>query len=387
MAAIKIPIVADVARAVSGVKDLGGEFDKVVGSLDHLADEAKDAEKALDWGTPDSLERVDDGVKDATDGMGDLERAADDTGDKLERKFKDAADAVAKVKKETKDLDDEKVDIDVDIDKDKKAREQLDTLKSDVAASGNESGQEWAGALSGGFESGNVVEGIVEVLAEATSGLSGPMQAAGIGVAAALALAYAELQKIADKTNEAKEAGGEWSQSFNTANVEDRLAALRDKFAEFSTTIADKSEWYEFGEAAETALEQIIDGADEGGVAVKDFMAAFNEDDPTRRLELLQTALQNTNDRTKELQERAQGEGLFKSFETANQVRELKEAGSALEALTEEQRIAIETEKAQADAMGVTVDQFRAYNELTDEAKGRVDALSEGQKAGGKSVV
>src|SRR5690606_33579108 len=130
-----------------------------------------------------------------------------------------------------------------------------------ICDSANESGQEVAGAFMDGFSGENLVEGLTEVLAEATENMSGPMQAAGIAVAAAVALVYAQLAKVAEETNEAKEAGAEWAQSFNTAGVEDRLSALRDRFQEFATEIADPSEWYEFGEAAETALEQVQDGA------------------------------------------------------------------------------------------------------------------------------
>src|SRR5690606_16661759 len=219
-------------------------------------------------------------------------------------------------------------------------------------------------------------------VAEATENMSGPMQAAGIGLAIVIALAYAEMAKLAEKTNEAKEAGGEWATSFNTASVSDKLSALRDRFQEFATEIADESEWFEFGEAAETALEQIIDGADEGGVSVRDFMEAFNETDATRRLELLQAALDRTNERTAALRDESNAAvGNFgKAWDIANRTRELNEAADALEGLVDEQRIAIETEAAMADAMGLSVDQVREYNELSDEAKERIDGMAREQR-------
>jgi hypothetical protein len=377
--AIKIPVVSDVTGAVRGVKDLGDEFDKVADSLDDLVGEAKDAENALDWGTPDSLEKVEDGVKDAADSMERLEDKADDAGDKLERKFRDAADAVSKVKKEAKELDGEKIDIDVDIDKER-SRAALNSFKEDVADSGNESGQELAGSMMDGFNGENIVEALTEVVAEATENMSGPMQAAGIGLAIVLALAYAEMAKVAEAVNEAKTAGGEWATSFNTADLSGRLEALREKFQAFATEIADESEWYEFGEAAETAFEQIQDGAAEGGVSVRDFMRAFNEEDPTRRLELLSAALETTKGRIDELDAQKATAGPFESWDLANRTRELHESEDALSGLVDEQKIAIETEEAMAGAMGLSVDQFRDYNELSDEAKERVDSLADGQK-------
>src|SRR5690606_2136470 len=141
------------------------------------------------------------------------------------------------------------------------------------------------------------------------------------------------------------------------------------------------SEWYEFGEAAETALEQVRDGANEGGASLSEFMDAFNTTDPTERLEALQAALDKTRARIDELDAQKGSAGLFESWDLANRTRELHEAEDALEGLTDEQRIALETEKAMADAMGVTVDEYRDYNELTDEAKDRVDAVADGQKS------
>lgn len=360
--AIKISLVSDVADAIRGAERVADSYDEVADSLEDLAREARKSE--------DSLEDVGDGAK-----------SAEGEAEKMERSFRDAIDAVKDTGKAAKDLDGEKVEIDVDIDKER-SREALSSFKEDVAASGNESGQELAGSMMDGFNGENVVEALTEVVAEATEGMSGPMQAAGIGLAIVIALAYAEMAKLAEKTNEAKEAGGEWATSFNTASVSDKLSALRDRFQEFATEIADESEWFEFGEAAETALEQIIDGANEGGVSVRDFMEAFNETDATRRLELLQAALDKTNERTAVLREESNAAvGNFgKAWDIANRTRELNEAADALEGLVDEQRIAIETEAAMADAMGLSVDQFREYNELSDEAKERIDGMASEQR-------
>lgn len=330
-------------------------------------------------GVADRLDDISDAARDAGDDLGDaLEDGADkaeEAAEDLEKKYRNA---FADIEKQAKNSD---VKVNVEIDKDR-SKKSLDGFKEDVADSGNESGQELAGSMMDGFDGSNIVEGLTEVVAEATENMSGPMQAAGIGLAIVIALAYAEMQKLADKTNEAKEAGGEWATSFNTASVSDRIGALRDKFAEFATEIKDESSWYEFGEAAETALEQIQDGADEGGVSVRDFMRAFNEEDPTERLELLESALSQTKDRTQELRDEANSDvfNFSKSWNIANSTRELDEQSEALQSLVDEQRIALETEEAMAQAMGVTVDQFRDYNELTDEAKERIDNLAEADK-------
>jgi uncharacterized protein YoxC len=402
------PIKIDVVTQAD-LKDLNGlgrTLDEVAQSGDSMGDKIEDALEDMERkARPTNSEfrqlarALDDlaqaSGKSKTEALDDLKRAAEDAGEAIDDGVLEALERIARqgesdvdkavkalrdLRDEAKKVDDEDVNIEVDIDKDGKARKSFDNLKEDIGDSANESGQEVAGAFMDGFSGENLVEGLTEVLAEATENMSGPMQAAGIAVAAAVALVYAQLAKVAEETNEAKEAGAEWAQSFNTAGVEDRLSALRDRFQEFATEIADPSEWYEFGEAAETALEQVQDGASEGGVSVREFMEAFSETDPTKRLDLLNAALEKTRGRIDELDAQKATSGPFESWDLANRTRELHEAEDAIEGLADEQRIALETEKAMAEAMGLSVDQFRDYNELSDEAKERIDAMADGQK-------
>src|SRR5690606_14277591 len=403
------PIKIDVVTQAD-LKDLNGlgrTLDEVAKSGDSMGDKIEDALEDMERkARPTNSEfrqlarALDDlaqaSGKSKTEALDDLKRAAEDAGEAIDDGVLEALERIARqgeadvdkavtarraLRDEAKKVDDEDVNIEVDIDKDGKARKSFDNLKEDIGDSANESGQEVAGAFMDGFSGENLVEGLTEVLAEATENMSGPMQAAGIAVAAAVALIYSQMAKVAEEVNEAKEAGAEWAQSFNMVAVQDRLGALRDRFQEFASEIADASEWLEFGEAAETALVQVRDGAIVGGASLSEFMDAFNTTDPTERLEALQAALDKTRARIDELDAQKGSAGLFESWDLANRTRELHEAEDALEGLTDEQRIALETEKAMADAMGVTVDEYRDYNELTDEAKDRVDAVADGQKS------
>ncbi|WP_036963678.1 hypothetical protein [Promicromonospora kroppenstedtii] len=281
---IKIEIVSDVAKAVGGVKDLGGEFDKVADSLDDLIDQGKDAEKALDWGTPDSLEKVDDGVKDATDST-----------EKLEKKFKDAADTVKKIDgKSVRDLDD-------DFKRAEQGAEEFGDESTQIA-------KETATSFDGTAES--ISDVFRDLAANAFAGFGPAGVAAGVAVAAGLGLAQAKLEEIAEKTNESAEAAGSWAQEFNKAtDAEGRIDALASSFEELSTTIVDDKQWFEvWQDEATTAIEAVVDGYEAAGRSLNDFASAFNQDDPKRRAEALreeETALQAQADAYNDLNQAA----------------------------------------------------------------------------------
>lgn len=355
--AIKIPIVADVAKAVAGVKDIGSEFEKVADSLDQLTDDAKDAEKALDWGTPDSLEKVDDGVKDASTST-----------EKLEKKFKDAADAVKKIDgKSVRDLDDDF----------KKAGDGADEFRDESRSIAQETATSFDGTAD------SIADVFKDLAATAFAGFGPAGLVAGVAVAAGIGIAQAKLEEIAEKTNEAKEAGAEWAQSFNSASVSDRLAALRDQWQALGGEIVDSKEWYELGQKeAVSALDQIGNAAEENGDLVGDFMQAFNETDPERRLELLNDVLDGTRGSLDDLGPAWQAS--LGGPEAEQTYLDRRDALEGLREQTEEQRDAQEqaneTERLYAEAMGVSVDQLRDYNDLSDEAKDRVDNMAEGQK-------
>ncbi|MEU4361198.1 hypothetical protein [Promicromonospora sp. NPDC023987] len=356
---IKIPIVADVANAVAGVKNIGDEFDKSADSLDKFVDGAKDAERAIeDFGSADSaVKKIDDGVQDASTEV-----------EKLEKKFKDAADAVKKIDgKSLKDVDDSS----------RKAGEGIDNLKDES----NETAREVAASFDGSAES--IAEGFQEVAANALGGFGPAGAAAGLAVAAGLGIAIAKLTEVAEKTNEAKEAGAEWAQSFNSAAAEDRITALRDAWAEFGATIVDSKEWYEIGQdEAVSALDAIGNAAKDNEELVADFLAAFNETDPEDRLSDLKDVLADVDSQIADLGPAWKASLGGPDAEEAYIQR--KEALEGLQTQTEDQiRVqeqANETERLYAEAMGITVEQYRAYNELSDEAKDAIDNVASGQK-------
>lgn len=357
--AIKIPIVSDVTDAIRGVGNLGDEFDKVADSLDDVIADAKDAEKAIkDWGSADSA------VK-------DLDSSIQDAGtetERLEKKFKDAADAVKKIDaKPVKDLDDDF----------KRAGEGAEEFKDEA----NGTAREVAASFDGSAES--IAEGFQEVAANALAGFGPAGAAAGIAIAAGIGLAISKLTEYAEQVNEAKTAGADWAQSFNSAAIEDRIVALRDAWAEFAGTVVDSKEWYEFGQKeAVSALDQIGDAAKDNRDLVADFMDAFNETDPAARLDGLHSVLDDVNGRLDDL-----GPAWKASLGGPDAEAAYLERRDALRGLKEQveeqagaQEQANEAERLYAEAMGVTVDQLRDYNELSDEAKARIDGVAEADK-------
>ena len=265
---IKIPIISDVSQAIRGVNNLGDEFDKVADSLDGVVEEARDAEKAIkDWGSADSA------VKDLNDGVQDAATGAE----RLEKKFRDAADAVKKIDgKPVRDLDD---DFD-------RAARGADELKDEA----NDTAREAAASFDGSAE--GIADAFQEVAANAFAGFGPAGAVAGLAAAAGIGIAISQLTKYAEEVTAAKEAGADWAQSFNTANMSDRIEALRSSWEELGATITDSKEWYEVGqENAVTAIEDIAAAAKAGVGDVDGFVEAFNTTDPTTRLRELQESL------------------------------------------------------------------------------------------------
>lgn len=254
--AIKIPIVADVDRAVRDVQKLPDAFEDVQDSLDDVAKEARKTE--------DALEEVGDGTKKAGEASDDMEKKFRDDFDKVRKNAKDAGDGIGKGIKDGTD----------------RAGEGMDTFKDEADGTAREA----AASFDGSAESiGDVFQ---ELAANAFAGFGPAGAVAGIAAAAGLGIAISKLQEAADKTNEAKEAGAEWAQSFNMADAEDRIQALRDRFAELSSEIVDDRQWWElWQDDAVSALDAVIDAQDKAGTSAADFMRAFNEVDPSKRLD------------------------------------------------------------------------------------------------------
>lgn len=357
--AIKIPIVADVSDAIRGVSNLGDEFDNVSDSLDDVVKDAKDAEQAIkDWGSADSA------VK-------DLDTSIQDAGtqtERLEKKFRDAAEAVKKIDgKPVRDVDDA---FD-------RAAEGADEFKDEA----NSTAREAAASFDGSADS--IAEVFQEVAANAFAGFGPAGAAAGLAVAVGLGVAISKLQEVADKTNEAKEEGAEWAQSFNTQGVSERLSALRDQWQEFGTTITDSKEWWELGQdAAVSALDDIARAAEHGIPGVESFIQAFNTSDPERRLEGLRDSLAEVEAAGGSAGEhwRAVLGGPEAEEAYLNRIEGNKELAEVIEEQLRKQEVANEVEKLHAEALGVTVEQYRTYTELSDEVKDAIDQTADGQK-------
>lgn len=254
---IEIPLVADVSRFVGPIDDAADAVDRVADAFDdagdasqRAGDQTDDAMRQAGDSAEDAGERARRSWKDALDGLDDdSRRAGDSVGDNTRRGFDEAGEGAQNF------------------------REEADSTAREAAAS-----------FDGSAES--IADAFQEVAANALAGFGPAGAAAGLAAAAGIGLAIAKLQEVADATNEAKEAGAEWAQEFNTASMQDRLDALRERFSDLASTIVDDRQWFElWQDDAVSALDAVVDAGERAGTSVADFVRVFNEADPSERLE------------------------------------------------------------------------------------------------------
>lgn len=351
--AIKISLVADVADALRGADRVADGFEQVQDALDDVAKEARKTE--------DALEDVGDGTKKASDEADDMARKFRDDFDKVRGDAKATGDAIGRGVKDGTD----------------RAEEGVSEFKEES----RQIAQETATSFDGTAES--IADVFRDLAATAFQGFGPAGIVAGVAVAAGIGLAQKALEDVAEKTNEAKEQGAEWAQSFNSAAVEDRLAAVRDRWAELSSTITDSREWYELAQdTAVTALDDIARAARAGQPGVEEFIQAFNTTDPEERLEALRSALGRLEEAGGSAGEHARAVLGGPEAEEAylRRIDGVKELESVIRDEMRVQETANEVDKVRAETMGVSIDQYRKYNALSDEAKDRIDEVAKGQK-------
>lgn len=351
--AIKISLVSDVADAIRGAEKVADSFEEVQDALDDVARDAKRTE--------DALEQVGDGSGKAADSADDMQRKFRDDFDKVRKDSKDAGDAIGRNVRDGTD----------------RAGQGMDDFKDEADGTAREA----AASFDGSAES--IADTFQELAANAFAGFGPAGAVAGIAVAAGLGVAIAKLTEVADKINEAKEAGAEWAQSFNLAGIEDRIQALRDQFDELSSTIVDDRQWWElWQDDAVSALDAVIEAQNEAGTSTADFMRVFNELDPGKRLDGLKAyreELQAQSDAFNDLNKRA--------ADRLN-VPEAREYGSKRDAVDEfigvlddeirKQEVANEVEGATRDALRGTVQELQEKNEAIRESN---DLLEENADA------
>lgn len=351
--AIKISLVADVADAIRGTDKVADAFEGVQDTLDDVSREARKTE--------DAIAAVGDGSRKAGEASDDMERKFRDDFDKVRKEAKGAGDAIGR---EVKDGTD-------------RAGEGMDEFKDEAAGTAREAAASFDGSAD------SISEVFQEVAANAFAGFGPAGAAAGVAVAVGLGVAISRLQEVADRTNEAKENGAEWAASFNSAAVEDRLSALRDRWTELGSTITNSREWYEIGqEAAVTALDDIAAAARAGQPGVKEFVEAFNTTEPEERLRSLRDALAQLEAAGGSAGEHAEAVLGGPDAEEAylKRIAGVRELESVIRDEIAAQDAANEVDRARAESMGVSLDQYRDYNALSDEAKDRIDQVAEGQK-------
>jgi uncharacterized phage infection (PIP) family protein YhgE len=356
--AIKIPLVADVDKAIRGVEDVADAFEKV---QDALEDVTKDAKK-----TEDALEDVGDGTKKAEDASDDMAKKFRDDFDKIRKDSKTAGDGIGTGVK----------------DGTRKAGEGMDNLKGEA----NETAREVGASFDGSAES--IAEGFQEVAANALAGFGPAGAAAGLAAAAGIGIAISKLTEYAEKVNESKAAGAEWAQEFNMGPLEDRIDALRSAWQEMASTIVDDRQWFElWQEDAVSALDAVVQAQEKAGTSTADFMNAFNEADPGKRLDGLK-------------EYREQLEAMSDAYDKSNKaatdrlnVPEARAYGEKRDAVDQlvgvlddeirKQEVANDVENASADAVKGTAQEIAQKNDAIEESN---DLLEENVDANRSAI-
>jgi hypothetical protein len=354
--AIKIPLVADVDKAIRGVEDVADAFDKV---QDALEDVTKDAKK-----TEDALEDVGDGGKKAGEASDDMAKKFRDDFDKIRTDSKSAGDGIGRNVKDGTG----------------KAGEGMDELKDEAGSTAREVGASFDGSAS------SIAEGFQEVAANAFAGFGPAGAAAGLAAAAGIGIAIAKLTEYAEKINEAKTAGASWAAEFNTGDMEARIDAIRSAWADLGAQITDSREWYEITQdAAISALDNIAAAARGNVAGVEEFLNAFNNTDPADRLAGFQDALETVNGQIDELGPAWKASLGGPAAEEAYIARKktLTDFRDRIKDQLAVQQTANELEEASADAIKGTAAEIDHKNQLIEESN---DLLEENVDAN-RSVI
>lgn len=275
MAGFRFDIDVDSSRFKRGSDDMADAVDELV---DGLVDLERDGARSLD----DVADAARDAGRDLERGLGESVDDVADEADRLEKKYRDAFDTVGdssrKAGRKLKDDVGEGT---------RAAAVDFDEL----AKNADSNAQEMASSFDGSLES--ITEFATEMLAETSEAMGLAWAPVGILAAAGLSLAVANLQKIADKTNEVKEQAAELALEYRDATETERVELLRDRWDELATKIADARSWFEvWQDDAVTTIEQIAASTRGAGDEVAAFMDAFNEPDAIARQRELERALE-----------------------------------------------------------------------------------------------
>lgn len=351
-------------------QDLNGAED----SLESVGDAAKDAAREVET----QFENIEDSADAAGEKIEDsFNSATKDAGnevDDLEKKFRTALDNIGDQAKASGDKVGKSFKDGTD-----RAEDGMDELKDEADGTAREA----AASFDGSAESiGDVFQ---ELAANAFAGFGPAGAAAGLAVAVGIGVAISKLQEMADAVNEAKEAGAEWAQSFNAEDVSGRLAAVRDRLDEMTGEIQDSKEWWElWQDDAVTALEAVEAGLRESGIAASEFNDAMTETDPEERADKLNSLAESLRDSADAYNENNKAAANRFDIPEARMWGEkrdaVNEAADALEKEARTQEAANEADRIRAESMGLTIEQYRTYNDLSDEAKDRVDQLAKGDR-------
>lgn len=309
------------------------------------------AERGID-NVGDSLERVGDRMDDVSDDAKkldrDLTKALDETADAAKRSGREIGDST-------------RSGFD-------RAGEGAEEFKDEA----NSTAREAAASFDGSAES--IVDAFQEVSANAFAGFGPAGAAAGLAAAAGIGVAMTALQGVADKANEATEKATELQTALSAAGSADEAAeVLAERWDEFATSVQRTVQWYDrlIGLSMDrplTNVESLSRAMQVGAVDANAFYEAFRDTDAPRRLERLNDLLEGSERVLGDLKDTAAQSFTDLPDDIDTNVQAVADLNAALREEISTAQAAVEIEKAQAAAKGVTVEQYREQTAAAEEA-------------------
>jgi len=341
------------AETQSAERDLAGVADK----LDDVSDSLKDVDRAgsdASRGLDRSMGKVEDSTKDA--------------GRVIDRDLTDALKDAAKQSKKTGD------DIGRNIDKGtRQASEGTTSMKENAASNAKE--------MAGSFQDVNsALDGMQGFLAEAAEGFGTAGIAAGVLGGVALGALVASLQSAADKANELTQNAADFATEMGSSDLQGQATALRDRFQEMLAAINDvRSVWEVWQSRAITNAEQLSSAVNDGALSAETLVAAFTSTDPETRIKNLKSAIEGLDRSTTALNDEvvagSTAQGFFNRSERDSLLAiqdKIKVQGAAkgiLQDYLNQEQAAAEITRAFAEAQGLTVAQYYAQQQASQDAE------------------
>jgi hypothetical protein len=374
-----IEVKADTGDVAPGLAKLDKQLDEATKSAGKLDSELSDVSRhdvdidVNDQAIKKARDRIDD-LRDDIARMKSIDIDAD---------TKQAEQDIAKLKKSIKALSDDSKSIDIGggsgggfhklaSDADEgigHASERVGEFKDEARQNFGEITSSFAGSMD------SITDLVQGTLGGLAGSMAGPIGLALGAVSVGVGLAVGQLQKTADKANEAQQAVIDLAAAIRDAGGDVSDLDWSQRFQDFADTIVDTKSWFEvWQDSSVTALDKAKDVADKTGVSFEDLFKGMAGDVPAA-----QRAIDQLNGKIAKQQEVVDDlttAGVAYNSELGRSNSAQRDALHTLEGYRGELEESIGTtadaikrNEEFADAMGMTVQQYQDQLDAAEKAK------------------